>query len=127
MMYHNDDDDLVMAGTKSSANAEGLVPGHAYVVQHVQVTNSGTKMVRLRNPWGYETYTGAYSDATATGNANWTEALREELDHWGSDRQDGVFWMDYDSYYSNFGDTNFNKDTTGWHTSSYLKLDDTTR
>lgn len=44
-MAHNDDDDLIMGGTPYAVNAEGLVPGHAYVVQHVQVTSGGTKMV----------------------------------------------------------------------------------
>ena len=66
LMTHNDDDELIMAGTPGTSdtqvNNEGLVQGHAYVVQHVQETSNGLKMVRLRNPWGKDSYYGKYSD-----------------------------------------------------------------
>ena len=50
--------------------------------------------------------------------------MRTELGHSGADYQDGVIWMEFDYYFKNTSETYFNKDTTSWHTSSYLKLND---
>ena len=80
-------------------------------------------MVRLRNPWGKDSYTGKYSD-TVQGAQDWTDEMRTELGHSGADYHDGVIWMEFDYYFENIFATYFNKDTTGWHTSSYLKLND---
>jgi len=54
-------------------------------------------MVRVRNPWGYDSYHGPYSDADT---ASWTPALREDL-NWPeseADKENGVSWMTYDYY-----------------------------
>jgi len=80
-------------------------------------------MVRLRNPWGKDSYTGKYSD-TVQGAQDWTDEMRTELGHSGSDFKDGVIWMDFDYYFENYSETYINKDTTDWHSSSYLKLND---
>jgi hypothetical protein len=41
----------------------------------------------MRNPWGQETFTGAFSD----NSPEMTDAVREELGH--TKGNDGTFWM----------------------------------
>lgn len=125
-MAHNDDDGMIWAGTNGSdddyKNDEGLVNGHAYVVQHVAETSDGLKMVRLRNPWGKDSYHGKYSDHS-TASADWTPELRTELNY-SPDEHDGVIWMEYDYYLKEVSFTMIGEDTDGWFNSAYLKLDD---
>lgn len=85
-------------------------------------------MVRVRNPWGSESYKGKYSDAPSAAG-DWTSELRSEL-NWPeseTDLKDGVFWVDFDYYVKNFSETALSKDTNGWHNSAYLKLNDNSR
>ena len=106
MMQFNDSDDLILAGTgggnDSTNNAQGLVNGHAFVVQHVQESSAG-RMVKVRNPWGKDEYHGDWSDH-ANGLDEWTDALRTELGH-TNDTTDGVIWMTFDYYYANIEET----------------------
>ena len=57
-------------------NEWGLVQNHAYTVLGVQVT-AGRRMVKMRNPWGAETYEGEFSDK----DTRWSDALLDEADH----------------------------------------------
>ncbi len=67
----------------------------------------------VRNPWGEAEWKGPWSD----GSKEWTPALRKELKHEvrcalvlgvaaldcpAKDRDDGVFWMDMDDFFSEF-------------------------
>ena len=45
----------------------GLTSGHAYSLIGAYVVN-GKKMVKMRNPWSSEGYTGPYSDKAAFWN-----------------------------------------------------------
>ena len=78
-------------------------------------------MVKLRNPWGKDSYEGDYSDFDSS---KWTTALRNELGHSESDTADGLIWMTFDYYYDNFEETYFNKNTDNWSKATYLKIND---
>ena len=77
----------------------GLPGGHAYTLLGVPKLNDGTKMVKIRNPWGSEDYTGPYSDGKLT------TAQKTELGHVSKD--DGVFFMDIATFQADFSDVQF--------------------
>ena len=69
----------------------GLPGNHAYSLMNTATLSDGTKLVKLRNPWGTEQYTGPYSDSQLTA------AQIQELDHVIGD--DGVFWIDMNTFF----------------------------
>lgn len=78
----------------------GLVSAHAYSFldfKSIQHEGVELELVKMRNPWSLEHYTGPWRD----NDPNWTDALKEELG-WVSSN-DGVFWMTFDDYYRIFG------------------------
>jgi len=64
----------------------GLQAQHAYSVLDVKAIE-GHRLIRLRNPWGHCSWTGAWSDRSK----EWTSELREQLMAHGA--EEGVFWM----------------------------------
>jgi len=46
----------------------------------------------MRNPWGQERYTGAWSD----GDSRWTEATKQIVGHREAD--DGIFFLPVDIF-----------------------------
>ena len=64
---------LITPGVDDSyVNECGLSQNHAYVVLGAIELSNGDKVVKMRNPWGYERYKCDYSDTSAL----WTPALR---------------------------------------------------
>lgn len=57
------------AGTK--APVHGIQKGHAYTVEHA-FTVGGTKLIKLRNPWGKTNYNGPWHNK----DRRWTSAYR---------------------------------------------------
>ena len=55
-------------------NACGLTTEHSYVVLTARELSNGARLVKLRNPWGEESYSCAYSD----DSQRWTPELRKE-------------------------------------------------
>lgn len=72
---------------------EGITEGHAYNVLETRTLKNGTRLVKLRNPWGKVkkgTWEGAWSD----GSKEWTVEIQEEVGHtFGSD---STFWISYE-------------------------------
>ena len=73
-------DDVIQCGTlgnnHSRQDKHGLAYGHAYTVMGVkELKKDGNtiKLVKMRNPWGRETYHSDYSDSSDL----WTGDLRE--------------------------------------------------
>ena len=99
--------------------------GHAYtVLEAKQLTKGpkkGTKLIKVRNPWGSETYNGPWSDKSNL----WDAQSKEEVDL-VDDSKDGLFWTDIDTYLANFGATSINYDAWGWAESKFLMIDDNT-
>ncbi|KAJ9456168.1 Calpain-D, partial [Diplonema papillatum] len=72
-----------------------LICEHSYSVLRCLVTKSGTKLCKLRNPWGttnHGLWTGKWCVAP-TIDPDWTPKLKEEV---GWDESDGVFWMSWE-------------------------------
>ncbi|KAH8746244.1 hypothetical protein F5883DRAFT_700878 [Diaporthe sp. PMI_573] len=72
---------------------DGIAEGHAYVVMEARTLKDGTRLCKLRNPWGHVkkgNWEGAWSD----GSKEWTTEVKQELDHtFGSD---STFWISYE-------------------------------
>ena len=91
--------DMITASTHSHpqgdtvSNADGLPYSHAYTVLGVNKLSIGTRLVRIRNPWARDSYTGEWSDRSPL----WTQELRDEVGI-DEDDQDGVFFMSLDDY-----------------------------
>uniref|UniRef100_H9GI64 Calpain 11 n=1 Tax=Anolis carolinensis TaxID=28377 RepID=H9GI64_ANOCA len=72
---------------------EGLVKGHAYSITGIHKIDFGEKVVRLlrlRNPWGYQEWTGRWSDKSPLWSSLDPELLKKLHVR---DRKDGEFWM----------------------------------
>ena len=59
MLKTNETGDMMEASTKgkgddSKVNAYGLAMSHSYTVLQVKQLSDGTKLVKIRNPWGSE-------------------------------------------------------------------------
>jgi hypothetical protein len=73
-------------------NREGISEFHAYIVMEARTLKNGTRLVKMRNPWGNTKglWSGRYSD----NSREMTKELQEELGH--SFGNDSVFWIAYD-------------------------------
>lgn len=76
-----------------------MVGRHAYTVLGVAVYK-GEKLVKIRNPWGVEEYTGAWSEKSS----KWTQDARKVLNH--PDLNDGIFFVPMSLYKTVFEFTN---------------------
>ncbi|KUI63270.1 Calpain-15 [Cytospora mali] len=72
---------------------DGISEGHAYVIMEARTLKNGTRLCKLRNPWG-KIKKGNWEGAWSDGSKEWTTEVKEELDHtFGSD---STFWISYD-------------------------------
>lgn len=81
--------------------SNGLLSGHIYTLLDIlQIGNE--KLVKLRNPWGYKEYSGAWSDFDAN---RWTPELKKK--YRGDekiDNDDGTFYIPFQEYLKYFED-----------------------
>ena len=105
-------------GDDSITSAAGIVQGHNYVVLGVIELSTGDRLVRLRNPWGSETYIADWSDESD----KWTSDLRDEAGATQAD--DGIIFMSIEDYHEEFSETAVNKNMDGVHQDYFLMLDD---
>ena len=126
LLSHDSSGDYIQAGTEGDndqqQNAVGLAMGHAYTVLEAKQLTNGTKLIKVRNPWGRETYNGPWSDKSD----KWDAQSKKEVDL-VVDSEDGLFWTDIDTYLANFEYTSINYDARGWAESKFLMIDDKTR
>ena len=98
--------------TQQEADRDGIVMGHAYtllsVAQVLDAHGQAINLVKLRNPWGSGEWNGAWSDKSPL----WTDDIRGQVDFF-SDKDDGIFWMDYNDFKSIFGFWSVNKYVDG--------------
>ena len=64
--------------TYTRYNDKGLVACHAYTVIGVTDEVPGVRLVKVRNPWGHEQYTGPWCDACAEWN-DVSQAVKDSL------------------------------------------------
>ncbi|CAM9584864.1 unnamed protein product [Lampetra planeri] len=96
-------------------NESGLVLGHAYSIlamDTVSTRGGSVRLVRLRNPWGRQEYTGAWSDkATEWDSVEPQEQQRLKL----KKSEDGEFWMsveEFTRFFSTIEICSFNPEET---------------
>ncbi|KAL8409897.1 hypothetical protein RB594_008114 [Gaeumannomyces avenae] len=81
-------------------NRDGIQERHAYNVVETKTLTNGTRLLKLRNPWGSKRrgiWEGAYSD----GSKEWNEQeVQQELKH--SFGSDSVFWITYEDMLRKF-------------------------
>ena len=81
-------------------DAYGLENNHAYtMLDAIVLTKAGQpykKLVKMRNPWGTEAYTGPWRD----GDVEWTPELRAQAGLVQKD--DGIFYMPFDAFRNAF-------------------------
>jgi len=72
-------DEMIMLNTPGgfSGNTDecGLVNNHAYIVLQAKQTSNGDRLLKMRNPWGFEKWTCDWSDLSD----KWTQTIRDEL------------------------------------------------
>ncbi|KAJ4424141.1 hypothetical protein N0V82_001189 [Gnomoniopsis sp. IMI 355080] len=72
---------------------DGITEGHAYVIMDARELKDGTRLCKLRNPWG-KIKKGNWEGAWSDGSKEWTHEAQEELNHtFGSD---STFWISYE-------------------------------
>ncbi|XP_060066848.1 calpain-D-like [Ylistrum balloti] len=89
----------------------GLVCYHAYSLLDVQDIQ-GNQLVRLRNPWGRESWNGDWSDTSqkwSTVSASSKTSLNP------TENKKGVFWMCLEEYMKYFGGVDICKVRSDWH------------
>lgn len=96
-----------------------MANGHAYTVLGVKLLSNGTRLVKLRDPSGFDSFSGDWSDNSPL----WTSALRTEAD--AVVANDGIIHMNVEYYHKNFQATDFILDPANMSRASFLKLNDT--
>jgi len=89
----------MVAGSNGSATGKtafNAVAGHAMTVLGVVKLSNGTKLVRMRNPWGHYDYNGPYSKAS-----DWTAAEKKDAKWTSAD--DGIFFTPITDWIKIFG------------------------
>ena len=94
-------------GSDQEQNEIGVAYAHAFTVLGTVRLSDGTKLVRMRNPWGSETYHGDWSDKSSL----WTEQYKQEAGHVESD--DGMWFISAKDYHESFYFTSVNPDVQG--------------
>ena len=91
--------DWVMSAACNS-DSDGLHAGHAYTLsaamEFIDEKGKHWELVRMRNPWARETYTGPWNDH----DERWTLPIRRHLKF--IDRDDGTFWMPLELFRKRF-------------------------
>jgi hypothetical protein len=97
---------IVIAGSNghddTTTSANNIVQGHAYSVMRIlpisdEEGNFMTDLIKLRNPWGSELYTGPYSDSSSM----WTDAIKEQVGDFEISN-DGSFYIDSETFVNEF-------------------------
>ena len=81
------------------ASENGLISGHSFELLGIyEVESDGeiVRLVKLRNPWGYEDWTGDWSKHSDL----WTREVREQLDC--DLDEDGEFYMSFEDFVTEY-------------------------
>ena len=90
-------------GSDKDTNDIGVPYRHAFTVNGAVKLSDGTKLIRIRNPWGSELFHGDWSDSST----KWTEKLKEDAGY--VDKDDGLWFITPSDYIKSFENTTYNK------------------
>jgi len=76
------------SGDDSTKNEFGMANAHAYTVLGTYVAG-GVNLIKMRNPWRAETYTGKWND----NDPAWTSAMKSVV-KFDSNKEDGIFFIE---------------------------------
>ena len=117
---------MIVAGTPGGSdkhrNRDGLVQGHAYSVLKPIQLSDGTKIIKIRNPHGKDSFKGDWSDKSWL----WTPQFKAEAG-FVDDPKDGVIHMSASDFKAQFSSVAFNLDTSSLYYDYYLKQNERTR
>lgn len=120
---HDGKQDILNAGTDGANHDNktdnGLSMGHAYTVLGTETLSNGTRLVKIRNPWGVEGYKGDWSDTSD----KWTAADKKKVGL-VNNKKDGIFFMAVEDFHKSFADTQINYDTSKMKHAYFLRLND---
>ena len=74
-------------------NDFGLAQSHAYTVLELIQLPDNIRLVKMRSPWGTETFSGDWGDASNL----WTDQYKEATGY--VDANDGFFFMSIEDYH----------------------------
>ena len=117
LIKSHDDDRSIMTVKSSPQTGGTFIENHSYVILKTLELESGERLVKLRNPWGVDTYGGKWHDADSAWDSN--EASRDI-----PEADDGLFYTSIEEFYSSLESTFINYDTSDWHLGYFLKLND---
>jgi hypothetical protein len=85
----------IAGGAVGASNTFGLPDDHAYTILGAYpIKNSAgvvtNRLLQIRNPWGYDVYTGNWNDADTT---HWTTLAKSQVPY-VDNTNDGVFFME---------------------------------
>ena len=79
LRVHDENNDIMTAsshaGSDKDKDDKGLVQGHAYTVIGVKKLSNNVKLVKLRNPWGVDSWRGDWGHDSPL----WTPKILEEV------------------------------------------------
>lgn len=82
--------------TNAAMDELGVVYNHVFSCVGARELADGTRLLRLRNPWGDGSgWNGAWSDQSG----DWTEERQSEVPEYSA-RNDGTFWIAMEDFYS---------------------------
>ena len=117
---------ILTAGTPSISKVTevGLVMGHAYTLVKVYKVNTDfgeERLVKLKNPYRDEEFTGDWSDNSDL----WTDEIKDQCEFPSNDNEeedkDGIFYMSFNDFIEYFCDIDIAKVETGYQ-STYYKI-----
>ena len=104
----------------SIMNETGLIANHSYTVLAFYTLSNGVRLIKMRNVWGQDYYTGPWSDKGEL----WTEEIMNEVGGHVMDTDDSIFFISLENYFEQMDRTYISFDSTDWFSASFLKLDD---
>lgn len=103
----------------------GLVPGHAHTITSAHTLkdaygNVKFRLLRIRNPWGRDMYTGPWNDGDTS---RWTTAYKAQVPY-ANNANDGYFYMEVSDLVTSFNYFQVNYYRADWSLNYYEKVND---
>ena len=112
-------DDFLVAGTEMmdedfTSELPGVAPNHAFTILGTHtLTKDGTKLIKLRNPWGTPGFHGTWS------GSRFDAASKKEIGY--KDGDDGIFFVDLETYKMAFTETSISLNSQSMASARFLK------